>query len=191
MEKLDMMFDAWSREVCELGAKNARVIPTNAIELEASFRDLCSSNACGVYGKCWMCPPDIGPIDELMAEVRKYDHALVYQSVSELEDSFDFEGMTRAKKKHARLTQKIRENFDGVGLRKVLHLSTGGCGVCAVCAKRTNQPCRFPALAVSSLEAYGINVSRLAAAADMKYINGVNTVTYFGVILFSLNKDGD
>ena len=38
-------------------------------------------------------------------------------------------------------------------------------------------------LAMSSLEAYGINVSVLAPQAGMKYINGINTVTYFGAVL--------
>jgi hypothetical protein len=41
---------------------------------------------------------------------------------------------------------------------------------------------------MASLEAYGFNVSRLAAAADMKYINGQNTVTYFGAVLFKENE---
>ena len=38
------------------------------------------------------------------------------------------------------------------------------------------------------LEAYGINVSRMAQTAGMKYINGTNTVTYFGAVLFCLDK---
>ena len=41
-----------------------------------------------------------------------------------------------------------------------------------------------PALAMSSLEAYGIDVAQLAKQAGMKYINGVNTVTYFGAVFF-------
>jgi hypothetical protein len=40
-----------------------------------------------------------------------------------------------------------------------------------------------------SLEAYGINVSELAKAAGMNYINGQNTVTYFGAVLFSLDGE--
>ena len=39
---------------------------------------------------------------------------------------------------------------------------------------------------MSSLATYGINVSKLAKAAGMKYINGQNTVTYFGAALFDL-----
>ena len=42
---------------------------------------------------------------------------------------------------------------------------------------------------MASLEAYGIHVSKLAKAADMKYINGQNTVTYFGGVLFSLDGE--
>lgn len=34
--------------------------------------------------------------------------------------------------------------------------------------------------AVSSLEAYGVAVYELANLSGMKYINGPNTVTYFG-----------
>ena len=51
-------------------------------------------------------------------------------------------------------------------------------------SKRTNEPCRHPELAMPSLETYGINVSELAASSGMKYINGQNTVTYFGALLF-------
>jgi len=46
-----------------------------------------------------------------------------------------------------------------------------------------------PDRAMPSLEAYGINVSLLAKTSGMKYINGANTVTYFGAVLF--NADGE
>lgn len=36
---------------------------------------------------------------------------------------------------------------------------------------------------MSSFEAYGINVSALAPKAGMKYINGPDTVTFFGGVL--------
>ena len=41
--------------------------------------------------------------------------------------------------------------------------------------------------AMPSLEAYGVNVSQLAKTAEMKYVNGQDTVTYFGAVLFSLD----
>ena len=172
-------------EALSLGAFKANVIETKNIVLDRVFRDICASNACGMYGKCYMCPPDVGDIDELMARVGEYDYALVYQTVSELEDSFDFEGMIEAKKKIYPLAQELRKVFADLNITKVLYLGAGGCGVCKTCAKRTGEPCRFPEKAMPSLETYGVNVSELAKTSGMKYINGQNTVTYFGAVLFS------
>ena len=183
------LFRALASVPIECGAFKANIIPTEKIETDRAFRDMCAMNSCGVYGKCWMCPPDVGDIDVLMGEVRKYQFALVYQTVSELEDSFDFEGMTAAKKSSYKTQQNIRREFEKFGLEKVLYLGSGGCGVCERCSKRDGEPCRFPELATPSLEAYGINVSQLAKAADMKYINGQDTVTYFGAVLFCVDGE--
>ena len=172
-----------------LGAFKANVIGADEIKTNRVFRDICLSNGCGMCGKCYMCPPDVGDIDVLMARITEYKYALVYQTVSELEDSFDIEGMTEAKEKFRPISQKLRAVFDELGIEKTLHLGVGACGVCKVCAKRTGEPCRFPDLAMASLESYGINVNELAGSAGMKYINGQNTVTYFGAVLFT--PDGD
>ena len=171
------------------GAFKTNIIETKDIVLDRVFRDICATNACGMYGNCYMCPPDVGNIDELMAQVANYDYALVYQTVTELEDSFDFEGMIEAKKKSYPLAQSFRKVFADMSITKTLHLSAGGCGVCETCAKRMNEPCLFPEKAMPSLEAYGVNVSELAKAAGMKYINGQDTVTYFGAVLFSVNGE--
>ena len=173
----------------QYGAFKSNIIETKLIILDRAFRDMCESNACGVYGKCWMCPPDVGDIDLLMSKVRNYDYALVYQTVTEIEDSFDFEGMIAAKKKSYPLAQSLSKVFSDLNITNVLHLGAGGCGVCECCAKKTNEPCRFPEKAMPSLEAYGINVSDLAKNAGMNYINGQNTVTYFGAVLFSLDGE--
>ena len=182
----EKIFERLKDEALSLGAYRASVIRAEDITTDRAFREMCEKNSCGVYGKCYMCPPDVGDIDELMAEVREYEYALVYQTVTELEDSFDFEGMVEAKRKTYPLSQKLRKIFSEIKPLRVLHLGAGGCGVCKVCAKREGTPCRFPDLATASLEAYGINVSALAKAAGMKYINGQDTVTYFGAVLFTL-----
>lgn len=179
-----MDYDALAGQVCALGAYRARVIPTGDITLDRSFRDMCRMNTCGNYGKCWTCPPDAGDIDELMARVRSFGYILVYQTVSRLEDSYDFEGMMAAAQRHNALALRLRELFDTLPFEEKLQLGAGGCHVCPVCAKRTDEPCRHPELAMPSLETYGIHVSALAQAAGMNYINGTNTVTYFGGLLF-------
>jgi len=168
------------------GAYRAGVVPVSKIVFDRGFRKLCEQNSCGNYGKCWMCPPDAGDIDVLMAKAKGFDAALVYQTVSPLEDSYDFEGMQAGGNRHQELAHKLADMLASEPFRTRLHLSAGGCRVCAVCAKRTNEPCRFPDQAMSSLETYGIAVSQLAELAGMKYINGQNTVTYFGAYFFTL-----
>ena len=183
------LFDKIIAAPLERGAYRSAVISTDTIVLDKAFRKMCEANACGVYGRCYMCPPDVGDADTLMAEIGEYDYALVHQTVSELEDSFDFEGMVEAKKRSYPLSQALRSVFSEAGIEKVLHLGAGGCGVCESCSKQSGEPCRFPEKAMPSLEAYCINVSELARAANMKYINGQNTVTYFGAVLFSVDGE--
>lgn len=180
------LFDHMTDTALSLGAYKAAVICVSDVETDASFRTLCASNVCGNYGRNWMCPPDAGDIHDLMANLRTYSYMLVYQTVSELEDSYDFEGMMEAGKAHNDLMVKLRERMNTEQLSRLLHLGAGGCRMCEVCAKRTDQPCRHPDLAVASLETYGVNVSKLAPTAGMKYINGKDTVTYFGAMLFDV-----
>lgn len=183
--KNNILFDTLVQAALDCGADRAAVIPAADLVTDVRFRDMCAANSCGVYGKCYMCPPDVGAIDELIRSLSQYTHVLVYQRVSTLEDSFDFEGMQQARRSQHRLAQALRDALDALPLTDALHLSVGGCGICAVCAKQTGEVCRFPDRAMASLEAYGIHVSEMARAAGMKYINGENTVTYFGAVLFN------
>lgn len=172
------------QKALELGAYRAEIVDVSDISTDAVFRKMCESNACGNYGRSYMCPPDIGEIDDLMKKIRTYDKALVYQTVQNLEDSYDFEGMMEAGDKHNRLAQKLWDYTDELikEQEKILHLGAGGCRLCSVCGKKTGEPCRNPKRAFGSLEAYGINVSKLADQAGMRYINGQDTVTYFGTV---------
>ena len=183
------MSDTFFDELCGIalscGADHAAVVPVEKVETDASFRKLCESNACGNYGKNWRCPPYAGGIDDLIAELRSYRYMLVYQSIGRLEDSYDFEGMMAAGERHSGLTKEfMRKTAGDARLGRHVNLGAGGCRICPTCAKRDDLPCRHPDRAVTSMEAYGVNVSRLAAAAGMKYINGTNTVTYFSGLLF-------
>ncbi len=172
--------------VLELGAARAGAIPVKEIRFDCGFRSLCSSNACGNYGKCWMCPPDAGDIDTLIAYAKEFETAIVYQTVGELEDSYDFEGMMEAGKRHNQLARRISERFASMPFSRTLHLGAGGCHVCEVCARRTGEPCRHPEQAMASLETYGVAVYELAAACGLPYINGQNTVTFFGAFFYTL-----
>lgn len=176
--------NALCRLARQLGAAKADVFRREQLVCSADFRTICENNQCGNYGRCWMCPPDCGEIDTLMGQLENYSAVLWYQSIHPLEDSFDLEGMTRSAREHSRLCCRIRETLTSLLPEDSLFLASGGCHICPVCAKKTEEPCRFPHLAMPSLEACGIDVYQTTRVTDLKYINGQNTVTYFGAVLF-------
>lgn len=178
------MDDAALLELCRAeGAADARVIDTATIPFDPHLRSYCAANACGSYGRNYACPPHVGEPDELIARARSYRRALLFQTVGQLEDSFDIEGMGRAGKRHKDVCHAIFDRLTPQ-LGRHMVLTAGGCDRCATCAAVTGEPCRFPDQAVSSLEAYCMNVSQLCGKCGMKYINGANTVTYFAMCLF-------
>lgn len=168
------------------GAFKAQVIPTSEIPTDPVFRDICKKNTCGAYGKNYGCPPGVGTVEEVLSALSSFEYILVYQLVGELDDSFDYEGMMAAGKAHGKLVSAVKEEVEKLQLPRILSLGAGGCKVCERCAAVLNEPCRFPEKRTASLESYCINVSLLAKAAGMKYVNGQNTVTYFGGVLFDL-----
>jgi len=172
-------------KVClDAGAAKAAQVLTAQLTFDEIFRTYCEKNYCGRYGKNYTCPPHVGEIADLIRDIRTRETAVLWQTISPLEDSFDFEGMTRAREKHNDITLKIAEQARELLGSNVLILGAGGCFLCETCAVNTKEPCRFPGKAISSLEAYGIDVSKVETVTDMKYINGANTVTYFSGLFF-------
>jgi len=192
-EKALSIMESVRQKALDNGAFRAEMVDVSDISTEAAFRSMCESNACGNFGRNYKCPPDIGTIEELMAQIKTYDKALIYQTVGELEDSYDFEGMMEIGEKHNQLVNQVWDYTDELlsdsetQIKDVLHLGAGGCTLCSVCGKVTGEPCRNPKRAKGSLEAYGINVSRLAKLAGMRYINGTNTVTYFAAVFYRVS----
>ena len=180
MQSAKILIDA----AIKCGASNAAVIRVSDIPFHREFRAACEQNTCGKFGKCWMCPPDIGDADELISDAKSFAHALIMQTVDKLEDSYDIEGMQNASINHNALVRKIPIELEHLLPGPVLKLGAGGCHTCPRCAKLSDTPCRSPEKVVAPMEAYGISVSELASICKLNYINGQNTVTYFGAILF-------
>ena len=177
-------------------ASHCATINVSDIVLDAGLRQNCEMNYCGEYGRTWVCPPHCGPIEDCIARVGCYTQAIVIQTISPLEDSYDFEGMEAAAKSFGEvflaavgfvkehLTLHIPE-----GEPSMLCLSAGGCHRCEKCTVSAGEPCRHPQEAFPSLESHGIFVSDLAQKAGLNYINGQNTVTYFGAIFLDSGSE--
>lgn len=148
----------------------------------ADLRKSCEMNSCGNYGKCHTCPPLVGSAEDCIAKAMSYPCMVVFQKVYTLEDSFDFEGMARGQTDFKTVTAGLAEDARAAFGSGAFVLGAGGCTACPECAAKEGKPCRFPEKAIPSLESYCIQVSQLAPLAGIKYINGRNTVTYFGAV---------
>ncbi len=173
--------EKYIRETIENLCNECVAIPTSTIKFEKYVRDACKANYCGRYNKTWLCPPAVGEIEDLAKEYAKLPNAFVFSTVHEIEDSFDIEGMFDARKDHDKVEKLIESTVLENG-GKLL-----GAGSCELCEKCTypDAPCIFPKLAKPSVEACGIDVVTLCKDTNMKYVNGVNTVTYFSIIFYN------
>lgn len=170
----------------KFGIHEAAVIPVKEIIFSEGVRKLCEQNTCGRFGKTWSCPPGVGTLEECREQIMQYDAMLIYTTKHDLEDSYDWDGMMAGKEVHKKICAQVKVWVKANSSEKLLYLLDGECRLCEKCAY-PNQPCRFPEDRDCSIEAFGIEVNRLAESGGIHYINGVNTVTYFSGICFGKN----
>lgn len=160
----------------EVGFSYAEQLDGSTLKLRQEVRDMCSANTCGMYGKNLACPPACGALEDCRKQVEKYSLGLLVQTVGDVEDSMDFEGMMEAEERHKRqfteLAEVLRKEYPSL-----LPLGSGCCTICSACAGPEGE-CRFPDKRISSLEAFGIVVSDLCSRNHMKYYYGPQKIAY-------------
>ena len=169
----------------DCGATRAAVVKVSDVQFSDTFRDLCRMNSCGNFKKNWKCPPAVGEYEELKNQVLSFNKGLVIQTVYHLEDSFDFEGMVKAKAIHE---EKFRAILGQIRSEKLLDpILPLNAGICSYCEKCTfpDEECRYPEEALASVEAYGIDVTALVTACGIPYNNGPASVSWVGTIFFN------
>jgi len=154
------------------------VFPTGDISFSPELLKACESNVCGNYNKSWTCPPAIESLEVQKGKITAFANVFVFTTKFGLEDSFDYEGMVKAKEYHNLLTNEMHEKF---GKTNPVY-GAGACDICSACAYPA--PCRYPEKTYPAIEAIGINVTELSRVGGVRYNNGPNTVTYFSMILF-------
>lgn len=176
MDITEKIIEAIGEEIWQKGT-----VSSDMLTFEKEVREACEKNYCGCYGTCWTCPPHVGELDAIKQKLTAYSSVFVFTTKHELEDSFDYEGMQEAHRKHDEITKRIK---DICAENNALILSAGRCTVCEKCTC-PDAPCRFPDRAVASIEACGINVMQLSKDVGINYINGSDTVTYFTAVLYN------
>ena len=156
--------------------------PTSKLVVRPEVRDMCAADKCHSYDRNWTCPPACGDIEFFQDEIDKRDHCVVFQSVGQMEDDFDLDVMFDTAEDHKdRIPDFIKEVREYVD--DPLFLLMGACTICDECAY-PDEPCRFPDLAMPSMEAAGLVVSDVCKAADIPYNHGPQTIAYSSCVLF-------
>ena len=143
---------------------------------------MCAKNTCGKYNSSWMCPPACGELAQLEAKVKSFSQGFLVQTVVQLEDSFDFEGMAEAANAHAK---RFLDMWNDLGdtYPDMYALGAGACMNCKTCTY-PDAPCRFPDRTAPSMESAGLFVSRVCKENGLKYNYGPDTLCYTSCYLF-------
>ena len=177
---------AIARKAAELGFESCGETPAAHLEVNPEVRSMCAADRCQSYGKNWTCPPACGTLDEFAERISRHATCLVVQTVAQLEDEFDIEGMTEAaelhKRRFAALAQFARDEARARAADEPLPLGAGGCTLCSACTC-PDEPCRHPGQAIVSMEAAGLLVSDACGAAGIPYYHGKGTLAYTGCVL--------
>jgi len=158
------------------------ILPSESLSFSQDLLDYCKTNVCGNYNKSWTCPPACGSLEEQQRNILSFKNVLIFTTMHKLEDSFDYEGMTKGRGLHTLLLIELKNKLGDVPV-----YGAGNCPVCmdkegkSICAFPS--PCPFPEKMIRSIEAAGINVTELSKSAKITYNNGENTVTYFSMVL--------
>lgn len=176
----------------DIGFECCGYTSTTEIDVNPKVRDMCAADRCKAYNKNWMCPPACGTLETFEAIIAKYSLCVVVQTVSILEDEFDFEGMAEAEQVHkdrfealvqtARSTLASNSKSYTIKQEDLFPLSAGSCSVCPSCSY-PEEPCRNPSKAFVSMEAAGLLVSDVCEAASIPYFHGKGTLAYTSCLL--------
>ena len=165
-------------------------LSVSALVFSPQLLKSCETNACGCYNNSWTCPPAAGTLEEQRKKILSWNNVFVFTTKHNLEDSFDYEGMTQGMEQHCRLTFEFRGRLGN-------SFPFYGAGSCPFCKDKNGNsrcafpdPCPFPEKKIGSIEAAGINVTELSKAAGIAYNNGPNTVTYFSMALWDKQGAG-
>lgn len=162
------------------GFTYAAAVDAARLECKQEVRQMCRGG-CAQYAKRWSCPPACGSLDRCRERLSQYRTGLLVQTVGELEDEFDGEGMMRIQAQHdarfGQLVEDLRRTYP-----QLLPIGTGCCKLCDECTY-PNSACRFPQRCFAPMEAYGLLVADVCKSAGLQYYHGMNTITYTACIL--------
>lgn len=175
----------WLQVARDIGFEHAEKLNSASLCARDEVRAMCGSGKCRIYGKRWSCPPACGELSVCQKKMDRYCGGIIVQTVSNLEDDFDAEGIALAQARHKLRFETIVRQLRTAD-KACLPLTAGGCTRCESCTY-PGRPCRYPGKMMSSMEAYGLLVSDVCNASGLAYNYGPKTIAFTSCILTDLN----
>jgi len=176
-----MNYEELTVMAAECGFTHCARLDVTTLDFMQEVRDMCRQDKCRSYGKSWSCPPACASLEEMRERVMEYTGGLIVQTVGELEDSYDWEGIQATSARH-------KENFSRMwgeiekGHPTVLAMGAGSCTLCEVCTY-PDEPCRFPDRMAASMEACGLFVSKVCSDNGLAYNYGPGKIAFTSCFL--------
>lgn len=158
-------------------------ITPSEIPFSEKVRIICKEE-CERYSKSWSCPPAVGTVEECKTRSLNYSHALIFSTVAEAGNAYDFQSRLETKIEHEFYTTELETKLKEAGLQ-VLTLSSDSCAICEECAYGTCA-CRHPEKMHPCIESYGIILTPLLEKLDMDYSIGEQHILWFSIMLMNL-----
>ena len=166
----------------DCGFTNCGPLDVSTLDFMQDVRDMCNPNQCPRFGKSWSCPPACGTLDDMRGKTKAFaTGGILVQTVGELEDSYDWDGIQAAAKSQSVSFEKIWNELEK-DYPNLLAMGVGGCSKCETCTY-PDAPCRFPDRMASSMEACGLFVSKVCTDNNLAYNYGPNKIAYTGCFL--------
>jgi len=168
--------DELVNEARETGFSQAGELNLSALVFMPEVRDMCTVDRCHHFGKNWRCPPGCGSIEEAAERAAQYSYGLLVQTIGNMDDDFDYDTIKATSDKHKKNFSELVNKLKG-RYSDVLPMGAGTCEICETCTY-PDAPCRFPDKSISSMEAYGLWVSKVCELSGVPYYNGKATITF-------------
>jgi len=153
----------------------------STLEFLQEVRDMCNPKQCRNYNKSWSCPPACPTLDEMRERVKNYKTGILVQTVGELEDSLDWDGVMETGAQHKENFGKMRAELNKKQQNQ-LAMGAGECKICETCTYPDN-PCRYPEKMEISMEASGLFVSKVCTDNNLKYNYGQEKIAFTSCFL--------
>ena len=160
----------------ESGFTHCAPLDISTLEFMQDERDMCNAKQCDKYNTSWSCPPACASLEEMRERVVSYSGGVLVQTVGELEDSYDWEGIMDAGARHK---ENFKRMWDALEKENSSLLAMGA-GACKLCGKCTypDEPCRFPDRMAASMEACGLFVSKVCTDNNLAYNYGQDHIAF-------------